>query len=71
MEPYDKKQCIQFIFLPHRSPRSIRQEILDNPPKLAPEVLQKLLSEAYNPLSKKLTTLQEEDTEGNTFIHVN
>ncbi|KAL4237844.1 Fibrous sheath-interacting protein 1 [Mactra antiquata] len=46
-----------------RSPRSARQEILDNPPKLAPEVLQKLLSEAYHPLSKQLSTLKEEDSE--------
>ena len=42
----------------------MRQEILDNPPRLAPEVLQKLLSEAYHPLSKQLSTLKEEDYEG-------
>ncbi|XP_053399953.1 fibrous sheath-interacting protein 1-like [Mercenaria mercenaria] len=46
-----------------RSPRSARQEILDNPPKLAPEVLQKLLSEAYHPLSKQLSTLKEVEDE--------
>ena len=42
----------------------MRQELLDNSPRLAPEVLQKLLSEAYNPLSKQLSTLREEDCEG-------
>ena len=42
----------------------MRQELLENPPRLAPEVLQKLLSEAYHPLSKQLTTLREEDCEG-------
>ena len=47
-----------------RTPASVRQELLDNPPRLAPEVLQKLLSEAYNPLSKQLSTLREEDCEG-------
>ncbi|XP_052766708.1 fibrous sheath-interacting protein 1-like isoform X2 [Mya arenaria] len=46
-----------------RSPRSARQDLLDNPPRLAPEVLQKLLSEAYHPLSKQLSTLKEEDNE--------
>ena len=38
--------------------------MFDNPPRLAPEVLQQLLSEAYNPLSKQLSTLKEEDCEG-------
>lgn len=45
------------------TPRSARQEMFDNPPRLAPEVLQQLLSEAYNPLSKQLSTLKEEDCE--------
>ncbi|KAH3847817.1 uncharacterized protein LOC127873703 [Dreissena polymorpha] len=44
-----------------RSPRSARQDLLDNPPHLAPEVLQKLLCEAYHPLSKQLSTLKEEE----------
>ena len=56
-----KKKCFS---ISSRTPNSVRQEILDNPPRLAPEVLQKLLSEAYHPLSKQLSTLKEEDYEG-------
>ena len=56
--------CLKYMSFYTRTPNSVRQEILDNPPRLAPEVLQKLLSEAYHPLSKQLSTLKEEDYEG-------
>ncbi|KAK3580867.1 hypothetical protein CHS0354_032928 [Potamilus streckersoni] len=46
-----------------RSPRSARQWLMENPPKLSQDVLQKLLAEAYCPISKQLSTLNEEEEE--------
>lgn len=54
----------------HRTPSSAREQLLENPPYLAPEVLQKLLTDAYCPVptaagggggNSRLSTLREED----------
>lgn len=43
------------------TPRSSREILMENPPKLSGEVLQKLLAEAHAALPSRLSTLREED----------
>ncbi|XP_062595458.1 uncharacterized protein LOC134256814 [Saccostrea cucullata] len=46
-----------------RSQRSARELLMENPPKLSDEELQKLLSDAHFPLKSRLSTLMEEEEE--------
>ena len=56
--------CFSTSYCRTLSPTSARRELLEHPPILAHDVLQKLLSEAYLPLSKELSVLQEMENEG-------
>lgn len=47
-----------------RTPHSARELLMENPPKLSDEVLQRLLSEAQTALPSRLSTLREEDEDG-------
>nr|XP_022328864.1 fibrous sheath-interacting protein 1-like [Crassostrea virginica] len=51
-----------------RSHRSARELLMENPPKLSEEELQKLLAEAHFPLKSRLSTLMEEEEEVDTDI---
>lgn len=44
-----------------RSHRSAREILMENPPKLSEEELQKLLADAHFPLRSRLSTLREEE----------
>ena len=55
---------LSFAFFFFRTPHSARELLMENPPKLSDEVLQRLLSEAQTALPSRLSTLREEDEDG-------
>lgn len=66
----DSSRCTSTENNTPRTPSSAREQLLENPPYLAPEVLQKLLTDAYCPVptaavggggNSRLSTLREED----------
>ncbi|XP_076096557.1 uncharacterized protein LOC143067302 isoform X2 [Mytilus galloprovincialis] len=44
-----------------RTPKSCREMLMENPPKLSEDVLHKLLTDAHTALPSRLSTLREED----------
>lgn len=48
----------------YRTPKSCREMLMENPPKLSEDVLHKLLTDAHTALPSRLSTLREEDENG-------